>query len=216
MIPFAFWHWTVSAEPEAIAPLALSSALGDICDGDVLLFRSAGPVARAGRGRHSHAALAAWWDETLFCLETRLFRGANAVCLENLVARMPGRIDWFQATVGDRRARRGAVRWMRRLTGKPYGFGRLIVLATAHAPVVRWFVSPQTRDNKDRSTPPVCSQAVAQAWRIGGGVDLVPHLADAWTEPADLARSAYLCYRGTLFPDQNAVPTNSANAAAVV
>ena len=32
-----------------------------IRDGDLLLFRRRGLVATAGRGRHSHAAKAAWW-----------------------------------------------------------------------------------------------------------------------------------------------------------
>ncbi|GAB6164260.1 hypothetical protein JCM19992_02600 [Thermostilla marina] len=215
MIPFAFWHWTTSAEDEPIVPITWPQAAGAIGDGDVLLFRSDGAVARAGRGRHSHAALAGWWDDTLFCLETRLVRGARAVCLENLVAQMPGRIDWFQATVGDRRARRAAVRWMGRLTGKPYGLARLLALASAHAPIVRWLVPPRTNDRHRRAKPPVCSQAVAEAWRIGGGIDLVPHLADAWTEPADLARSAFLRYRGTLVWDPHDLPVDTAGTAAV-
>src|SRR3954467_4965930 len=38
-----------------------------ISDGDLLLFRRRGVIAIAGRGTHSHAAKAAWWDGELFC-----------------------------------------------------------------------------------------------------------------------------------------------------
>jgi len=38
----------------------------------------------------------------------------------------------------------------------------------------------------------------AMAYRIGGGVNAVPHLADRLTEPADLARSTLFRYVFTL------------------
>ena len=38
-------------------------------DGDLLLFRRRGLISIAGRGDHSHAAKAGWWDEDLLFLE---------------------------------------------------------------------------------------------------------------------------------------------------
>ena len=39
-------------------------------------------IAIAGRGRHSHAAKAAWWGDDLFCLEVREWHGGRAVTLD--------------------------------------------------------------------------------------------------------------------------------------
>jgi hypothetical protein len=36
-----------------------------IRDGDLLLFRRRGLISIAGRGDHSHAAKAAWWDDEI-------------------------------------------------------------------------------------------------------------------------------------------------------
>jgi hypothetical protein len=38
-------------------------------DSDLLLFRRRGLISIAGRGDHSHAAKAAWWDQDLFFVE---------------------------------------------------------------------------------------------------------------------------------------------------
>jgi hypothetical protein len=54
----------------------------------------------------------------------------------------------------------------------------------------------KTDDALDGSLP-FCSQAVARAYREGWR-DLVPCLADRYTEPGDLARSALLQYQFTL------------------
>ncbi len=68
-----------------------------IRDSDLLLFRRRGLISIAGRGDHSHAAKAAWWDEELFCLEVREWHGGRAVTLESQVRRFPARIDVYQA-----------------------------------------------------------------------------------------------------------------------
>ncbi|HLA85986.1 MAG TPA: hypothetical protein VJL29_14435 [Thermoguttaceae bacterium] len=172
-------------------------------DGDLLLFRRRGLIAIAGRGEHSHAAKAAWWDDDLFCVEFRGFRGGRAVLLSHLVRRRPGRIDVFETNPDGRWIdydRRGAVRHLRRLAGLPYGWVNLLRAGLLHLPVVRLFVRAETRDAATTHRPPFCSQAVAESERIGGGVDPVPRLADRLTEPADLARSPFYRYRFTLVP----------------
>ena len=55
--------------------IALADVRPNIGDGDLLLFRRRGLISIAGRGDHSHAAKAAWWEEDLFCLEVREWRG---------------------------------------------------------------------------------------------------------------------------------------------
>ncbi len=172
-----------------------------IRDGDLLLFRRRGLISIAGRGIHVHAAKAAWWHEDLFCLETRWLVGSRAVMLSSQVRRYAGRIDVFEVNPDCRWPeydRRGAVRFMRRMAGRPYGYAGLIAAGLLHLPVVRWFVRPDTDDRARTHRPPFCSQACAMADRIGGGVDPVPHLADRLTEPADLARSPFYRYRFTL------------------
>lgn len=174
-----------------------------IRDSDLLLLRERGPIAIAGRGEHCHAAKAAWWGNDLFCLEVRQWFGGRAVTLSSQVARWPGRIDVFQANPDNRWPRydrAGAVRFMRRLCGCPYGWAALLGTAVLHLPLVRWFVRPRLGDEACGTQPPFCSQACSMADRLGGGVDPVEHLPDRLTEPADLARSPFYRYRFTLVP----------------
>ncbi|GAG13365.1 unnamed protein product [marine sediment metagenome] len=175
-----------------------------IADGDLLLYRRRSLISIAGRGRHSHAAKAAWWEGDLFCLEIRGLIGGRAVTLSSQVRRCPGRIDVYGANPDGRWPqydRAGASRFMRRLAGCDYGYRGLISAALLHLPVVRWFVRANMDDEAADRRPPFCSHACAMADRVGGGVDPVKHLADRLTEPADLARSPFYRYRFTLMPD---------------
>jgi hypothetical protein len=179
----------------------LAEARAEIRDGDLLLFRRRGLIAVAGRGDHSHAAKAAWWEDELFCLEVREWHGGRAVTLESQVGKYPGRIDVYRANTGERwpeydRAR--ATKFMRRLAGCDYGYAAVLAAAMLHLPVVRLVVRAEVDDNAIDRRPPFCSHACAMADRLGGGVDPVPHLADRLTEPADLARSPFYQYLLTL------------------
>ena len=163
---------------------------------------SATMITVAGRGLHSHAAKAAWWDEDLFCVEVR-GAGGRAVTLSSQVARFPGCIDVFRANPRGRWPefnRAAASRYMRRLCGCDYGYRGLAAAALLHLPGIRWFVRAEIDDQAIARRPPFCSHACAMADRLGGGVDPVPHLADRLTEPADLARSPFYEYRFTLLP----------------
>ena len=174
-----------------------------IADGDLLLYRRRGLISQAGRGEHCHAAMAAWWADDLFCIETRALRGGRAVTLSSQVRRYPGRIDVYEANPENlcpQYDAAAAVRFMRRLAGCDYGWLNLLAAALLHLPLVRLFVCVQTDDQAINAWPPFCSQAVAMADRLGGHVDPVPHLADRLTEPADLARSVFYRYRFTLVP----------------
>ncbi len=178
---------------------------GKVADGDLLLFRhSRGIVGEligiAGRSEYCHAAMAAWWNGRLMCLETVQGRGGRAVLLSNLVAREPGLIDVYRANANRRRFNRdAAVGAMIDITGRRYGWWSLLKASTVHLPVFRFLVVPDTDDAANGSLP-FCSQAVARACRAGGA-DPVPNLADRLTEPGDLARSPFFRYRFTLTLD---------------
>ena len=183
----------------------LGQAESHIRDGDLVLFRGRGMVARligvAGRSDYTHAARAIWWGDTLFCCEVRELKGGRAVTLESQVRNYPGGIDVFE-TNPDHRWREydlaGSLSYTRRLAGCDYGYLGVLKAALRHLPLWRFLVRPDTNDQHVTSRPPFCSQAIAMADRIGGGVDPVPQLADRVTEPADLARSPFYRYRFTL------------------
>jgi len=182
-----------------------SEVRGLIRDGDLLLFRGRGFVSRvigvAGRSSYSHAGVACWWHDDLFLLEVQR-TGGRAVLLSRQVKRHPGRWDVFggkDMTEMSTDAFAGAsARFMRQLCGCPYGFVGLATAALLHLPFVRCFVQPGMDDSARDRRPPFCSQAVAMAYRIGGGIDPVPRLADKLTEPGDLARSGFFRKRFTL------------------
>lgn len=182
-----------------------SVARQKIRDGDLLLFRRKSGVmgkliATAGRSEYCHAAMAAWWNERLMCLETVQSHGGRAIMLSAAVQESPDLIDVYRVNRNRRRFdRNAAVRAMIEITGKRYGWLNLLHAAMVHLPVVRLFTIPLDDDRANGSLP-FCSDAVSRALRAGG-VDPVPHLADAGTEPADLARSAALEYRFTLSLD---------------
>lgn len=189
--------------------LSIESHAHRIATGDVLLFRAGrSPVSRlisgAGRGPWCHAAIAAWWADDLFCLEVREWYGGRAVLLEHEVARRPGLIEVYRLVDELRTPEEidmfDVVRKMRRFAGASYGYWSVLRTALYHLPGVRMALKPLTDDRMENGRPPYCSQAVAYAYRVGGGVDLVPNAADCVTEPADLARSAVLEYQFTLRP----------------
>lgn len=193
--------------------VAFSQAACEVRDGDLLLFRRVAVVARAGRGVHSHAAMAAWWGEELFLLEVSPWYGGRAVRLVNVVRSHPGRIDLFTADADGLYSqfdRPGAVRAMQSLMGKPYGWAALGRLVVRRFPLVRLLLPADTGDALSLPGPAICSEAVAWATRTGGGVDPVPYLADRATEPADLARSLFYRYRLTFVPDEDGSNQKSA------
>lgn len=178
----------------------LGSVEHDLCDGDLLLFRSRGLISIAGRGVHSHAAKVAWWEDTPFCVEVREWFGGRAVTLASQVDRYPGRIDLFRANPEGRWPEydaKGATQYMRYLAGCDYGYASVVQAALLHLPFVRTLMTADVEDEAVSRRPPFCSQACAMADRLAGGVDPAPYLADRLTEPADLARSPFYEYQYT-------------------
>jgi hypothetical protein len=134
-------------------------------------------------------------------LEMLQFRGGRETELFDQVRRWPGRWDLYRTNPHRLRpefCRVEAVRWMRELIGRRYGYWSLLRVGWRHLPIVRLLVRPETDDQMlDRRSAPFCSQAVAWACRVGG-VDPVPNRPDRLTEPGDLAQSIFFEYLGTL------------------
>lgn len=203
-LPVAEVLWSAVEIMETVL-VPYSLARRRIRDGDLLLFRRRRGamqklIAVAGRSNYCHAAMAAWWNGRLMCLETVQSHGGRAVLLSTALADDPDWIDVYRVKASRRRFdREKAVASMIEMTGKRYGWGNLLHAAMLHLPVLRLFTIPLDDDRANGSLP-FCSDAVSRSLRAGG-IDPVPHLADAGTEPADLARSAAVVYRFTLSPD---------------
>jgi hypothetical protein len=173
-----------------------------IHSGDLLLFRKPGLISRIGRGLHSHAAKAAWWDKELMCVEVRERVGGRAVTLRSQVEKYPDRIDVYETNPGDyarEYERKKSTAYMRTLCGQSYGYWPVLLAALRHLPFVRLLVKPGTDDEEKNKGPMFCSQACAAADRAGG-YDPVRSLSDRLTEPTDLARSPFYKYQCTLEP----------------
>lgn len=179
----------------------LAEAAPSILDADQLLFRRKGVIASVGRGPYSHAAKTAWWGRDLFCLEVREWRGGRAVTLESQVKRRPGQIDVFRSNPGNHWVfdRQKSTDVMKQFAGCQYGYWGVLRASFSHLPVVRLLTSANIDDAANDGTPPFCSHACAYADRVGG-FDPVRNLADAFTEPSDLARSPFYEYLFTLVP----------------
>lgn len=190
-------------------PVRYREIRGEIRNGDLLLFRKRkySPIdlmiAVAGRGMFVHAGKAAWWQDDLFCLDVAKGSGGRATRLSELVRDDSARIDVFRPNAGNRWTDydpEGSVAVMRRFVGKKYGYRQAMKTAMTHLPFFRLFFRPDRTDAAalEHDESPFCSQAVAIAERLGGGVDPVPNLSDDYSEPADLARSPFYQYVFTL------------------
>lgn len=178
-----------------------SQARSTIQDGDVLLFRGRGLVSwlirSYGRSPYSHAAMALWVGNVLLCLEIREFKCGRAVTLSSQVRKYSGRIDVYRPSSYYRYDGAGAAVAMLRKCGSEYGYWGVVVAWLRHLPFVR-LAMPLPRENGGSATHrEYCSEAVANAMRTGGGLD-VHRLPDRACEPADLGWSEKLTFKHAL------------------
>ena len=176
--------------------------------GDLLLYRGDDSlmdlaIADEGRGPWVHAAMLDYVEEQWQVLETLQRHGGRRKPLAEAVAENPGQWDVFTIDPDSRWpefSRYLALEKMRSFVGMPYGWAGIIRLAASRIPVLgRRFWPVTIDDDAPYTLPPFCSDAVSAACRAGG-VDPVPHLADYFTEPSDLARSLFFQYALTLVP----------------
>lgn len=184
-----------------------------IREADVLLFRDRrifSPFVKlAGRGRYSHCAIASLHGATPECIEFREFRGGRAVSLEEQVRQRSGCIDVYRPTpynvIYDRNCLDGrtinlqpevVTNTARELTGRPYSYKSIFWMGLTHLAGFR-LCYQANYDDLTKIKGLVCSSMVSYAFRATG-YDLVPNLADSYTEPSDISRSALLSYLFTL------------------
>ncbi len=184
--------------------VSLALVASDIQPGDVLLHRRGRSIlswliSAVGRSPYSHAGIVDRIDDVLVEIDVTIFAGATAGKLRPKVDRWPGRIDVYRPVEPvERWQRHAAARRMWRLTSRRYGWWAILLAGMVRVPVLRLLVRPQWSEERPDWLP-YCSMAISKAYRCAG-VDLVPNLADRYTEPGDLARSALLRYLFTLEP----------------
>ena len=90
---------------------------------------------------------------------------------------------------------------MRRMTGLPYGWKRIVWLYLHKFPVLRLLYNMENLvdDTLVDAIYPVCSTSVAYSFNKHG-CDIVKFKSDAWMEPSDFARSPGLNYLFSLNP----------------
>lgn len=167
-------------------------------------------IRASGRTRYCHVDMLARKDDKpggAWTLLGMLEEGGRGTPLMDEVAAYPGRLAWYRTNpdgrwregVGEEFCRDRAVRCMRQLLPGRYGWRAIGRMARFHLAFVRLFFQPDFNDESPRRGRPVCSTAVAEAIHYGG-VDPVLELADADTEPGDLARTHFFRYQGHLSP----------------
>lgn len=154
-------------------------------------------IAAPRRSLYCHASMCVLrGDDRLLNWEA----GGNDESLADLVKRYPQRIDAYEPNTEDRwphwRADK-TERAMREIMRTGYGWRSIWLSSLCRIPGVRMFLPARMDDCEDLPGPPVCSSALAKAYRAGG-VDVVPGCPDWLVEPADLARSLFFSYVGTL------------------
>lgn len=193
------------AEIRPYRAVIYSEARRLILGGDVLLHRPTKHLMSRLIGEHgggpipySHAALAAWWGDIAFLLETLQWAGAHAVTLSSQVEQNPGHYDVYR--VRPPYAAAAAVDEMLRITGTPYGWRSLGMAALRHVPILKHLVG---RTNP--KWPPMCSQAVGRACRAGRA-DPLPGRDEAEIEPWQLGVPEFAEYQFTLFWSAGQMP----------
>lgn len=188
--------------------VAYRHAQHELDDGDLVLFRPrplkglgllslkswkgalfGAAITTAGRSPYSHAGKLVKVRGRWFVAEMVEVYGGRLWPLERYAQTHSGLIDVFKPNHRSFDAR-GSVDRMLAFVGRPYGYRALLRAALLRTPVVRHVIEPlRLQDDEVLGDWPLfCSSAVAYADSYGGGVDPVPELDIARTEPGDLAR----------------------------
>lgn len=198
----------------------LREAYDDLKSGDVALWRASWPrgwrlllpsawvgilIAVTGRSAYCHAGLLVRVRSQWMVAELVEGVGGRLYPLDQAIRRHPGAIDVYRVDLfrpPDWNASQ-AVEAMLHLVGVGYGYSAVLRSWLLHLPIVRLVAARFAREKRfddlgSDPRPMFCSAGVSWALRYGGGVDPVANLADHYTEPGDLARSAALRYQLTL------------------
>lgn len=203
---------------------SFSEVANQIQEADILLFRGSGLFSRfikiAGGNEYSHVGIASWKfsqnekgifvPDILECIEFREWKGGRTTSLEEQVIQNPGQIDVYRPA---RKIQKFSIdnlggSWtdlnpikvtstMRKMTGLPYGWGRIVKIARTKLFGTRLIFLTDTDDDEIADTYPVCSTAVARAFKVGF-IDLFHNLSDNSVEPSHFAICPAFSYLFTL------------------
>jgi len=177
--------------------------------GDILLFKGKGPLSafiRWGTGSdYSHSAIASWEGDRLMIYQA-VGRGVNHVPAREEVYKYDGQVDWWSVRpeYRDEIDRAGIIAEAGEHIGKPFAIWGFIKLAFLIM-VGRY---KHTADDRDPPEAMFCSWYVATAYRVGGGFDVVPVIADHCTSPAEIENSPHVMIRGVLHEDTEGTLTD--------
>jgi len=198
-----------------------------IREGDILLFRGTSVVSkiiqRATQGRYSHVGIASWHynnDDILELVEFREWKGGRTTAFARQLELYDKQIDVYRVmspkkvVVYDEKSDKFFEKWvelnpelvtheMRKMTGLPYGFRRILWMAKFYIIGIRFLFSDSTvfdDSSKIEQVFPVCSTAVSTAFSRNG-FDLVHNRSDERTTPVDIARSPLTEYLFTPYKD---------------
>jgi hypothetical protein len=186
-----------------------------IQNADILLFKSGRfPnfgwwISRYTNSSYSHAALAYWEDDELYCLEFREFEGSRQYPIVEYL-KQGCQIDVFRPfsyieypiahetpdgiivenhTLNfDIIVRQNIINTAKELMHKPYSWWTIWQVSKNYIPLLRLRKTRSKNGNVDVKQF-VCSTLVAYSYRINY-IDPVPFLPDEHTTPGDLSRSA--------------------------
>ena len=144
-------------------------------------------IALTNKYRISHTAMACWWDKNLLVVQMTA-SPTRIVLLSEDVRNWPGKITVSRPLAGQGFKRLGAVDRMVRITEKPYGWMRILLLGLTHTLTGGLLWPNPGDDDKGSKWPPVCSEAYSRSMRLSG-FDPVIGRADSRTEPHHLFES---------------------------
>jgi len=209
-----------------------------IKEGDILLFRGGSLagwlISLYTRSQYSHVEMATWHNGDGL-LEAASFGGVAGLgghinnfshVLENAdgkidVYRVPSvrlvpRFDPIEQRAYHEKVffpAKAVTNTMRQMAGRKYNFWVIWKLLKTHIPFMRLFVkTKEWDDGAIANLDEVCSTSVAEAYARHGW-DLVHNLANSYTQPADISRSALLSYVFTPYLDEGKVPKDAVNIA---
>lgn len=197
-----------------------------IKDADLLLFKHGGfPcfgwwIGKYTNSDYSHAAIAAWNDVEVDCLEFREFRGSRAYPLaqyikegctidvfrpitvfEHPVIEYTHNKDYYltyDTHIFNSKKAEAIVNTAKELIGMEYDWHTIFKMARTYVPFLRFKQNHKTDDEWHDTHSFVCSTLVTYCYRKHYE-DPIPLLADRFTSPGDLARSRLFFKLFTIF-----------------
>ena len=144
-------------------------------------------IALTNKERICHTAMACWWGENLMVVQMTS-SPTRIVLLSEYVKKYSGKIAVSRPLVKRGFKRLGAIDRMVRITEKPYGWMRILLLGLTHTFSGGLVWPNPADDDKGSKWPPVCSEAYSRSMRLSG-FDPVIGRADSKTEPHHLFES---------------------------